>query len=144
MKEKEILFYIREEPYGWLSNFERTPFEVDGKIYPTNEHYYQSQKAIDSEVRAWIRNAPNPYLAMKAGRSLRRQEFRTDWDSVKAFYMLRGLRAKFVLNPELLKKLLATGNATLHEDSPTDMFWGIKGKDMLGKLLMKVRAELRD
>jgi predicted NAD-dependent protein-ADP-ribosyltransferase YbiA (DUF1768 family) len=43
----------------------------------------------------------------------------------------------------LKEKLLATGDAILHEDSPTDVFWGKKGEDWLGKLLMKVRDEIR-
>ncbi len=57
--------------------------------------------------------------------------------------MKNGLRAKFTQNSDLKEKLLATGNAVLHEDSPTDMIWGAKGKDMLGKLLMQIREELR-
>ena len=40
--------------------------------------------------------------------------------------------------------LLETDNAILIEDSKTDSFWGIgklgRGKNMLGKLLIKVRA----
>ena len=79
---------------------------------------------------------------MKAGRSLRKKEMVENWDEIKADIMLKGLRAKFK-NPELRKKLLATGNLPLHENSPTDMYWGIKGKDMLGKLIMKVREEIR-
>ena len=143
-KRKEILFYSRGSDYGWLSNFERAEQAVDGFIFKTNEHYYQSQKTNNSQIWLWIKNAPNPFLAMKAGRSLRKKEMIKDWDNIKVVIMLRGLRAKFIQNPELLKKLLATDDATLHENSPTDMFWGIKGEDMLGKLLMKVRDELKD
>ena len=57
---------------------------------------------------------------------------------------LQALRAKFSQNSSLRKLLLGTRNAFLAEDSPTDTFWGIKGKNMLGKLLMRVRDELRD
>ena len=45
---------------------------------------------------------------------------------------------------DLKQKLIDTGDARLHEDSPSDMFWGVKGKDMLGKLLMEVRDKLRE
>ena len=57
--------------------------------------------------------------------------------------MLTALRAKFKQNLKLKLKLLETGNAKLHEDSPSDMYWGVKGKDKLGKILMIVREELR-
>ncbi len=139
---QEINFYSRKEEYGWLSNFERSPQEVDDFIYPTNEHYYQSQKAKDRNTFLWISSAPSPYLAMIAGRALRPYELVEDWEDKKVSIMLKGLRAKFK-NHDLRQKLLDTGDAILHEDSPTDMFWGKKGKDMLGKLLMHVRDEIR-
>jgi len=140
--KKQILFYSRGSDYGWLNNFERSFQVVDNLVYATNEHYYQSMKANDEIIERWIRFAPNPFLAMKSGRSLRKKEMVDNWDSIKIEVMLKGLRAKFQ-NEKLALKLLTTGDATLHENSPTDMFWGIKGKDMLGKLLMQVREELR-
>ena len=141
--EEEINFYFREKEYGWLSNFERVRQVVNKKIYRTNEHYYQSMKAKDDYTHEWIRNAPNAYLAMQAGRLLRgEKELVNDWNSKKVNVMLRGLRAKFQ-DAELRKKLLETGDAVLHEDSPTDMFWGKRGKDMLGQLLMQVRDEIK-
>lgn len=140
---EEINFYTRDGEYGWLSNFYRAKQVVGVLVYPTNEHYYQSQKARDKFVHDWIGSAPTPFLAMQAGRSLRRgKELVDNWDDMKVDVMLKGLRAKFQ-NSELKAKLLATGDATIHEDSPTDSFWGIRGKDMLGKLLMRVRSELR-
>lgn len=141
---KVILFYGRKDEYGWLSNFERSPIVIDGMTYPTNEHYYQDQKANTEEFRKWISDAPNPYAAMKAGRSLRTDEMRFDWENVKFDIMLKGLRAKFNQHDYLRKKLIETGDMQIHEDSPTDMVWGIKGMDMLGKLIMKVREELKN
>ena len=141
----DILFYSRDEKYGWLSNFYRAKQIIDGVEYPTNEHFYQCMKARDKLLKIWIRNAPYPYYAMKVGRLLRleKKEIFSDWEDVKVSVMAIGLLAKFTQNPDLKQKLLDTGDASLHENSPTDMFWGIKGKDMLGKLLMKVREELR-
>ena len=141
-KEKDINFYIREEAYGWLSNFWRATQIVGKEVYPTNEHYYQSQKGELPSVRDWIKKAPTAYLAMCAGRSLREgKEGRYVWPAIREDIMLKGLRVKFK-NHDLRKKLLATGDAIIHEDSPTDMFWGKKGEDMLGKLLMQVREEI--
>ena len=142
-KLKEINFYRRKDKYGWLSNFWRCSQTVNGLKYSTNEHYYQSMKPTILDIRKWIRCAPSPYLAMVAGRSITRQYMLPDWNYVKTDFMLIGLRAKFK-DPELRKKLIETGDAILHEDSPTDMIWGKKGKDMLGKLLMQVREEIKE
>ena len=141
----EINFYRKSHEYGFLSNFWPSPMRLYNQMYPTNEHFYQSRKTIIDDFGDWIRNAPTPYLAMKAGRALRmdKDEMWPQWDTIKFDIMEIGLRAKFTQNPDLKEKLLATGDAILHEDSPNDMVWGKKGQDMLGKLLMKIRSELR-
>lgn len=142
--QAQINFYFRKEEYGWLSNFWRAKQHINDVYYKTNEHYYQSQKAKMIAEWNWIANAPSPFLAMIAGRALRKgKELKDDWEEIKVDIMLKGLRAKFSQNHELKEKLLATGDVIIHEDSPNDMFWGKKGKDMLGKLLMQVRDELR-
>lgn len=142
---KDIYFYSRKNnEYGFLSNFWRAKQIVGSVVYKTNEHYYQSQKAKNRKDMLWIASAPTPYGAMKAGRSLRKKDMVDDWDDMKVKWMKMGLLFKFTQNIDLKEKLLATGDARLHEDSPTDMFWGVKGKDMLGKLLMEVREELRN
>jgi len=139
----EINFFYREEEYGWLSNFWRCWLKIDGNWYLTNEHYYQSKKPRNGEISDWIANAPTPYMAMCAGRALRESDKDPEWEEKKVNIMLECLCMKFE-NPELRKKLLATGDAVIHEDSQTDMFWGKKGKDMLGKLLMQVREEIKE
>ena len=147
---EEIRFFIREEPYGWLSNFERTQFIVDGKIYPTNEHFYQSHKPIDPVHSKYIREAPNATVAMVLGRAYEHDKYLKkytikNWDDIKRFVMLTGLRQKFK-NPKLRKLLVSTRDAILHEDNPDDFYWSIAdgtGKSWLGKLLMQVRDELQ-
>lgn len=145
----EIKFYKRTDPYGFLSNFwrqEQTIYDIDGpKKFKTNEHYYQSRKAARGDTAIWIASAPKAWHAMKAGRNLRPEETTWNWDNIKVDVMLRGLRAKFQ-NESLRLMLRWTGDAILKEDSPTDMFWGgtLPGsQNMLGKLLMQVREEIK-
>ena len=61
--------------------------------------------------------------------------------------MLKALRCKFNDNPELKKKLLATGNKRLIEHTHNDSYWADggdgSGKNKLGKLLERVRSELQ-
>ena len=150
----EILFFIREEPYGFLSNYERTGFLARSwnrdYYYSTNEHYYQAQKANCKEVHDYILKAPHARIAMVLGRQLEHNKYlndkfmKPDWDSQKNDVMLAGLRYKFE-DPTLRKMLLSTGNAILHENNPEDFYWAIAdgtGKSMLGKLLMQVRDEI--
>lgn len=137
----EINFYKRGDPYGFMSNFWRARQVVDGVEYPTNEHFYQSMKARNETDRRRIREAATPFEAMRLGRACR--DVHPRWDDFKADVMLLGLMAKFTQNPDLAEALLATGDAALHEDSPTDMYWGKRGEDKLGKLLMMTREMLR-
>lgn len=140
--EKEhIYFYLKDDEYGFLSNFYPSVILVNGVSYPTVEHLYQSMKTRDGAIRVWISNAPKPYFAMSMGRQLRPKDGfdRERWEREKNDVMYAGLLAKFKQHQDLRTKLLNTGNAILHENSPTDKYWGAKGKDMLGKLLMRVR-----
>lgn len=71
---------------------------------------------------------------------------RTDWERVKDGVMKKALQAKYGQNDALKKLLLDTRDALLVEHTPRDSYWGDggdgSGNNMLGKLLMEVRAEL--
>lgn len=136
--KEEINFYTHRGEHGFLSNFYFAKQTVDGRSYKSNEHYYQSEKMTEAEDAETIRNAPTPFQAKTLAHTL---TVREHWDDIKASIMLKGLRAKFT-NPTLRQKLLDTGDATLHEHSPSDLVWGKKGQDMLGRLLMQVREEI--
>ena len=41
-----IRFYEPKQPYYEFSNFYQAPFELDGKIWKTSEHYFQAAKFI--------------------------------------------------------------------------------------------------
>jgi ribA/ribD-fused uncharacterized protein len=55
--------------------------------------------------------------------------------------------AKFEQHPELAAALLATGDSRIVEHTENDSFWGDggdgSGRNMLGRILMEVRARLR-
>jgi ribA/ribD-fused uncharacterized protein len=144
LKDGDIRFYSTKGPFGWMSNFYKSIQILDNVVYWTNEHYYQSQKSTRNDLRNWIASAPTAYAAMIAGRQCLRQkrDFDLEWDIRKAQVMKTGLFAKFSQNPVLWKKLVDTGNAIIHENSPDDLYWGVKGQDMLGQLIMQVREEL--
>ena len=131
-----------EKEYSFLSNFYDSPIVEDGITYPTNEHYFQAMKTLDLKKRKEIAACDTPGKAKQMGRKV---FLRPDWEDVKIDVMETGLRKKFS-NPDLAKKLVATGNEELVEGNWwNDTFWGVcegVGENHLGKLLMKIRAEL--
>ena len=138
----DIHFYSHTAgPHVCLSNFHPSPVEIDGKTWPTVEHYFQAMKSRDKAERERVRKAGRPHEAKKLGRKV---QLRRDWERVKDDVMHRALLAKFTQHEDLRKVLLSTGDAELHEDSPTDMYWGCRGKDMLGKLLMRARKMIAE
>jgi ribA/ribD-fused uncharacterized protein len=64
-----IEFYEVSEPYGEFSNFAPFPVEINGKHWPTTEHYFQAQKFVGTEREEAIRLAASPMIAARMGRS---------------------------------------------------------------------------
>lgn len=142
-----IYFYSWAKKYFEFSNFSLHPIMIDNKVYATNEHYFQSVKFIDAEYQEKVRLAKTPKEAKQLGSS-RGYAILPDWDSKRIQVMKTCVKAKFTQHTELTELLLSTGTAHLVEDSPYDTFWGCgkngTGQNMLGKILMEVREELRD
>jgi ribA/ribD-fused uncharacterized protein len=130
--------------YRFLSNFFPSVVEFEGITYPTVEHAYQSAKTLDMNERKRIAKCESPSDAKREGRKLKLRE---DWETAKFAVMETCVRYKFAHHPELRDKLLATGDATLEEGNDWgDKIWGVvngEGENRLGKILMKVRDELR-
>ncbi len=74
------------------------------------------------------------------------QLIRSDWDNIKFKMMLDIVSIKFLVNKDLAKLLLSTGDKELIEGNYwRDTYWGVYngiGKNLLGKILMKVRSDL--
>lgn len=143
-----IYFYsVKDEPYGCFSNFSPHGFELDGKRWPTSEHYFQAQKFAGTPHVEEIRQVASPMVAARMGRA-RKRPLRPDWDEVKDEVMLRAVLRKFESNPDLASILLSTGDETLVEKTTNDYYWGCgtdgTGQNKLGQILMQVRAILRE
>ena len=145
------MFYRAWHAYGEFSNFYMAEVHIDGKTWPSTEHYYQASKfPTDPEYQEKMRTTPKCGSVFRLGK--RRQGFHPDWEKVKDDVMFKALKVKFSPDhhPELCEKLLSTGDAQLVEHVKRDRYWGDGGdmgtgkvgKNMLGKLLMKVRDEI--
>lgn len=143
----QILFYSVGDEYGEFSNFAPYPISLDGRRWPTAEHYFQAQKVLDPKLREQVRRSSTPGQAANLGRN-RKTPLRRDWEAVKVDVMRKVVGAKFEQHPELATLLLATGDSSIIEHTENDSFWGDggdgSGRNMLGRILMDVRARLRD
>ena len=140
-----VRFY--EHDFYVLSNFSAFTLCWRGRRFDTSEAAYHFEKFPDAPgVRDAILRAPSAHEAYKVAER-HKAERRGDWDDVKVGVMLDILRAKASQHEYVRRKLLATGDRQLVEDSWRDDFWGWgpdrKGQNMLGQLWMQVRAEMQ-
>lgn len=130
--------------YYFLSNFYDFPVRYKGIEYLNNEAAFQSQKVLDNKQRESFSHL-NPSEAKRKGR---RVKLRSDWEEVKDDIMYGIVLAKFTQDAKLMRMLLETGDKYLEEgNSWNDTYWGVcrgRGKNKLGKILMRVRQEIRE
>lgn len=119
------------------------PITYQGITYPSTEHAYQATKTISQVDRVAMANLPTAREARRFGQQI---QMRYGWESLKLSTMEDVLNIKFQ-DPELRQKLIDTGDLELIEGNTWgDTFWGVyngKGENHLGKILMKIRKQLR-
>jgi ribA/ribD-fused uncharacterized protein len=145
---------------GWPSQWHKARFVVDGVPFNCCEQYMMAEKAAvfgDAEAHARILAASDPKKQKAIGRTVRGFDAEV-WDSVCRGIVYTGNLARFEQDAGMRAALLATGDKTIVEASPTDRIWGIglaqdderaldpgqwRGTNWLGVALMQVRETLR-
>jgi len=132
-------------PFFALNNFSAHQIEYEGHVYPTAEHVFQSVKCLNEQGRAEIMAAKSPSEAKALANNKFAEFSDPHWSDKKVSLMEDILRAKLAQHEEVQRVLASTGSRQIVEDSPTDYFWGEgadgSGKNVLGKLWMKIRNE---
>ncbi|KAK0205005.1 hypothetical protein DFS33DRAFT_1324655 [Desarmillaria ectypa] len=143
-----ILFYDKDKPFYFFTNFSAHSVVYNGERYPTSEHLFQSFKFEHRpNLAKHIRTcSERPSVAFSEARRFQ-PEVRPDWKAVNINKMEVALYLKFTQHSDLKREILATGDAELVEDSPKDAFWGVgldgRGRNELGKALMRIRERIR-
>ena len=137
------------------------PFEEDGVVYPTAEHYMMAGKAkVFEDQEHWekIIACETAAEAKKLGRQVRNFEAAV-WEEHRCPIVIQGNQLKFEQHEELKTFLLGTKQRVLVEASPRDRIWGIglgknsekaqhpstwRGLNLLGFCLMEVRDLLQE
>jgi ribA/ribD-fused uncharacterized protein len=144
-----------------LSQWYPARFVVDGRAFPTAEHFMMFEKARlfgDDEAAQRILAADHPGDAKKLGRAVRGFD-EARWRIARFEIVTAGSLAKFSQCPALRSFLLGTTDRVLVEASPRDPVWGIglsendaaardpdhwRGLNLLGFALMRARHDLAD
>ena len=156
-----IFFHKPEEPDGYLSNWYKSPFVLDGIHFSSVEQYimYQKCKIFGyNNSAAAVLSTDDPDTQQAIGRH-GKGYIENVWLGIRQMVALRGLYAKFSQNAELKQKLLSTGDAVLVECAKSDKNWacGISlyddkrcnasnwlGENILGFALMEIRKILQE
>lgn len=155
--DEKVFFY--ENDFYVLSNFSAFELRFKGYRWATSEHAYhgekfkyncvpwhagQPQDEVWTQLWIYARSAHDAFKIAEANKHL----VRPDWQEVRVDVMREILRTKAEQHEYVRRKLLATGDRELVEDSWRDSFWGIgpdgDGQNQMGKLWMEIRAELRE
>jgi N-glycosidase YbiA len=142
-----VRFY--EHDFYVLSNFSAFCLHWRGHAHFTSEHAYHWARfdyPAGVLLQDCVQRSGSAHEAFKFAQENKSKQ-REDWDFIKVDVMREILRAKADQHEYVRRKLLATSDRELVEDSWRDDFWGWgpnrDGKNMLGKLWMEVRAEIR-
>jgi ribA/ribD-fused uncharacterized protein len=156
--EDTLAFYSRN---AVMSNFYmKAPFTLDGTRFSCSEKYFQLEKARlfkDNESEVKILNTDDPLECSNLGKTVKNYDNKV-WISHAENIMFRANLAKFEQNKEAREVLLASGEKSLAE-STLNKLWGTglrlsdpdalekskwKGKNLMGKILEKVRKDLKE
>lgn len=140
-----------EGKYEFLSNF--YPCMIRDRIYgldfPSAEHFYQSRKTMDVNLKIQISKMTAGQAKRFAHKSISLPQ---NWKAGRIFTMSLVIYCKF-MSDEMKTKLFSTENRVLVEGNRWhDTFWGKcycetcngTGDNMLGNILMFTRARLRN
>ena len=134
-----------QKEYRWLSNFIPVEIKLLGQIFPSVEHAYQSLKSDDPDWKEYCTLESNPAQIKRESKNV---ILRKDWDIVKDDIMWECQKQKYSQEP-YRQKLIDTKNEQIQEGNYWgDTYWGVdlktgKGENRLGKMIMKIRGELR-
>jgi ribA/ribD-fused uncharacterized protein len=128
-----------------LSPFSAHEVELDGIVYKTAEHAYHALRMIP-EVRLNIMEARSPLDAWRlAQKSKVNGDLLPEHD--KDALMEKIFRAKLAQHDDVKRVLLITNDRELIKVFDLDYYWGTgadnSGENRMGKLWMKLRAELQ-
>lgn len=117
-KPSSIEIISTSKKYGLLSNFGEKEFKIDGKTFPTVEHYFHWAKAVHCKNFAManrILKASSAKQAKYLGSHVldMNKEQQKSWDKISRKVMTKGIREALEQNDDAKALLMSTGTAML-------------------------------
>lgn len=155
-----ICFHNPDEENGYLSNWFLSEFTVGGITFSSMEQYMMYEKAVlfkDQTTAEKILQTDDVAKIKALGRTVQNFDDKV-WTKEREGIVYRGVSEKFRQNPELTEKLKKTGEEIIAECAVKDRIWGIglsmidkdrfsidkwRGQNLLGRILMRVREDIR-
>lgn len=154
---KELTVFYKKTSV--FSNHYPSEFIIDDIKYACAEQAYAHAKANfakDTDTADEIMKTDDPASHKQLMKKIKVQ---TDaWDNIKCELMEKIVLSKFQQNDDLKQTLINTNGKLLAEGNPHDNFWGVgisiynkniwntkmwKGSNKMGKILMKIRDNLK-
>lgn len=135
--------------HRFLSNFWPCEINYEGINYSSVEHAYQAAKTDDIIIKKQIANLSTPGKAKRFGNNIIQIK---EFPNTKITIMNKLVNMKFSNDIKLLQMLLDTKDEFIVEGNTWhDNFWGScycdrcgnQGRNVLGKILMLVRDNLK-
>lgn len=127
----------------FLSNYYKSNVTIYGNTYENAEAAFQAMCCAYPSDRIQFKHLSGS----EAKRVAKKVDFRHDYEYMKDRIMYYVVKEKFKQNGYLRKKLLETGSESIEFGNTwRDKYWGVcdgYGRNELGKILMRVREELR-
>ena len=156
-----VYFHLPEEPDGYLSNWYRAEFDLDGIHFTSTEQYIMYRKCTllgDRTSAIAVLATDDPEEQQTIGHNAQGY-IGNLWAGSRQVIAVKGLMAKFSQNEDLKQQLLSIGDSWLVECAGSDKVWacGIRladdkrrdtanwtGTNILGFALMQVRERLKN
>ena len=151
-EDKPASFRRSRNQWGEFSNMtSRFPVTVNDVRFQSSEGLYQALKFPQwPELQQAVASANSGYSAKRVAYDAGEKPH-DRWDQERVDAMRVALAFKIAQNPRFAAILLNTGNRDIVEDSDKDIFWGanpvpegFRGANVLGSLLMELRATVRN
>jgi len=134
--------FDRESPFSTVGAY---PFELEGQIWPSAEHYYQASKYAGRPYAQTIAQAPSAEEAYRLGNRWFKRKV-PEWKSRRKLMMTRALYRIVNEHPAIKQALLDTEEQLLIETSLYGHYWGVgrdqRGENTLGKIWMDIRQKI--
>lgn len=153
VRREAVVFHKTKERWGELSNMASGfPLVVVGSVFPSSEALYQACRFPDQPDVQLLIAQQTSAMAAKMRSKPHRSESREDWPRIRVRVMRWVLRVKLAQHMDGFGSVLrATGDSSIVERSAKDRYWGaiesddgtLEGENVLGRLLMELRDELR-